>query len=172
VGACRHSLLQNNLCFQFLAFKMQSIVWAIICICVLGVNDAAYVFADRQAIAASVNSTQLIGRRRVSQLTITQADQGKSFEIRRGDRIAIRLAESPTTGYRWAIDQINPEAIALIDSTFSLGSEAGVGGGGVRTFTFQAKTAGTAQIRLKKWRDWEGDSSIDERFDVTVRVRD
>lgn len=108
----------------------------------------------------------------MSELTITQADGGKLFAVRPGDAIAIRLPENPTTGYQWAIDPGNSEIIEQLESVFSPGSETSIGSGGVRIFTFRAKTPGTVQMRLKKWRSWQGDSSIVERFEVTIQVRE
>jgi inhibitor of cysteine peptidase len=45
-----------------------------------------------------------------------------------------------------------------------------VGRGGTRTFTFIGKNAGTVDLQLKLWREWEGDSSIRERFEVTIDI--
>jgi predicted secreted protein len=45
------------------------------------------------------------------------------------------------------------------------------GSGGVHTFTFTAKHAGTSPLSLKAWRSWEGDSSVVARFSVTVQVQ-
>ena len=45
-----------------------------------------------------------------------------------------------------------------------------IGAGGTRTFTFIAKNAGTVDLQLKLWREWEGDSSIRERFEVTIDI--
>jgi inhibitor of cysteine peptidase len=104
-------------------------------------------------------------------LTLTQADNGKSVEARQGDPIVIRLDENPTTGYRWAVDKSNDGVIALQHMDYAQASGTGVGGGGQRTFTFKAIGSGTAAIQLKLWRDWEGDKSITDRFNVTVQVR-
>ena len=50
-------------------------------------------------------------------------------------------------------------------------ADSGIGGGGTRSFTLKAEHPGIMQVRLKLWRDWEGESSIVERFTVTIRVR-
>ena len=118
------------------------------------------------------NDFTCIESKTVSQLTITQADRGKTFTVRRGDRIVIKLAENPTTGYEWAIDNIDSKAIKLEDSELSLPENAGLGAGGERIFTFQTKATGISRLQLKEWRSWLGDRSIIQRFEVTFQIRD
>lgn len=108
----------------------------------------------------------------MGKLSITEADKGKTLEVRRDDLIVVRLPENPTTGYRWALDEDQHEILFLEKSEFSLPKSPKVGGGGTRIFTFRAKRAGTAQIRLKNWRDWEGEASVIDRFDSETVVRD
>lgn len=107
----------------------------------------------------------------MSELNLTQADKGKSFEVHRDDVIVIRLKENPSTGYRWAVDKADDRILAFQSSEFSLPADTKIGGGGMRTFAFKAKTADTVHIQLKHWREWEGNDSIIDRFDVTVVAR-
>lgn len=116
------------------------------------------------------NDSNCIESKTVSQLTITQADRGKTFTVRNGDVIIINLAENPSTGYEWAIDKIDSNALELQNSEFSLPENAGLGGGGERIFTFRTKATGTTRLQLKEWRPWSGDRSIVQRFDVTFQI--
>jgi inhibitor of cysteine peptidase len=102
-------------------------------------------------------------------LTLTQTDKHRSFNVQKGDQVVVRLEESPTTGHRWAIDDVGPAILTLQNDDFSPAG-SGVGGGGERTLTFIAQNAGTTHIQLKLWRDWEGPKSITSRFDVAVSV--
>jgi len=104
-------------------------------------------------------------------ITITQADKGKTFEVRPGDTLRVELAENPTTGYRWAIDRTDERIVELAGSEYQPAPSSGVGGGGLRTFTFKALRPGAARVELKYWREWQGDSSIVERFDCTIDVK-
>jgi inhibitor of cysteine peptidase len=112
-----------------------------------------------------------IRRFNLSELTLREADGGKTLAVQLGDTIAICLPENPTTGYRWAIDQTDSQILALQNSLLALATEAGIGAGGMRTLIFQAKTPGTVQLRLKNWRDWQGDDSVIDRFEVAIQVR-
>ena len=122
------------------------------------------------AVIVANDSNCFIESKTVSQLTITQTDQGKIFTVRRGDGSVINLPENPTTGYQWAIARIDANLIELQNSEFSLPENAGVGGGGERIFTFKTKATGTARLQLKEWRPSAGDRSLVRRFNVTLQI--
>ena len=106
----------------------------------------------------------------MSTISLTQADKGKTVTVHTGDEIVINLAENPTTGYRWAVDQTDATALTSQNPTFSATPGGAIGGGGTRTFTFTAKQHGTVHLQLKLLRAWQGDSSIIDRFDVTIEI--
>jgi inhibitor of cysteine peptidase len=105
-------------------------------------------------------------------LTIGETDNGKSFQIRRGETVTLRLPGNPTTGYTWAVDEIDKKIMELVDSSYTRSSPERIGSGGWRTLVFKAISAGTSPIKLKYWRVWEGDASVVKRFDITVQVND
>jgi len=101
--------------------------------------------------------------------TLTEADNGKDIDVHVGDTIVLRLAENPTTGFRWAFDDLDTAAVSAKDGDHSQSSEA-VGSGGETTWTLTPTAAGATPVKLKLWRHWEGDSSIRKRFAVTLKV--
>jgi inhibitor of cysteine peptidase len=98
----------------------------------------------------------------------TSKDNGATLHAHVGDELVVRLPETPGTGFRWHID-VSPVNLALRQDAFDP-SGSGVGGQGTRTFEFHAQTAGTTVLGLKRWREWEGDASVAERFDATIHV--
>lgn len=104
------------------------------------------------------------------ELTLTREHSGGRFRVGSGDAIIIRLAENPTTGYRWALDSIEGSGVTLEGMTFDR-AEPNIGAGGTRTITYKASQAGTARIQLKRRREWERDGSEIERFEVTIEVQ-
>jgi inhibitor of cysteine peptidase len=104
-------------------------------------------------------------------ITLTRAEDGKSIEVQVGDLIIVSLDENPTTGFRWAVDKSDEDVAALLSSEYAAAPGSKVGRGGRRVVTFQVRKAGISTIQLKRWRAWEGDSSITQRFSVTLRVR-
>ena len=106
----------------------------------------------------------------MSVVKLSREDNGKLIELRKGDMMIVSLQETPTTGYRWAVDNIDEEILQLQDEGFRIAPEAGVGGRGTRTFSFRAITAGSANLKLKLRREWLGDASITERYSLTINV--
>ncbi|HEX3244072.1 MAG TPA: protease inhibitor I42 family protein, partial [Chloroflexota bacterium] len=62
-------------------------------------------------------------------ITLTQADNGAAFEITPGSRVVLQLAESPSTGYVWAVDELDQQVLSVEDSSISLSADTQVGGG-------------------------------------------
>lgn len=88
-----------------------------------------------------------------------------------GETILVRLDETPTSGYRWAVDHVDEKVLAPEGSEFELPTDAAIGAGGRRTFVFKAISRGTGQIALTLRREWEGPGSAIDHFEVSVGVQ-
>jgi len=99
---------------------------------------------------------------------LTAGDNGKPFTLHPGSRGELHLPETPTTGYVWAIGG-SPTILAVGEGEFTP-QGTGLGGGGERRWVITAKTAGTSTLSLKRWREWEGDASVIERYQVSFNV--
>ena len=106
----------------------------------------------------------------MSILKVGREDNGKLIKPRQGDVITVSLQETPATGYRWAVEPIDEKILELENEGFCTAPKAGIGGGGTRTFTFQAIAAGRGNLQLKLRREWLGDASIIERYGLTIEV--
>jgi inhibitor of cysteine peptidase len=106
----------------------------------------------------------------LSGAAVTRVENGAVVDVKMSDLVEVRLDENPTTGYRWAPEGIDEAILELEVQEFISSPDAGVGGGGSRTFCFRVVSPGIASITLKKWREWEGNSSVLERFQATVRA--
>ena len=106
----------------------------------------------------------------MSVITVTAADQGGTVTLQPGQRLIVQLAENPTTGFRWAKVQGDEEIIPLKDSTYVVISAAAIGGGGQRNFIFEAGKPGSTPLQFKLWREWEGESSVQQRFGIKLVV--
>jgi inhibitor of cysteine peptidase len=105
----------------------------------------------------------------VADIPVTAAQHDTVVVARVGDVLAVRLADNPTTGYRWEL--VPPDAGAVtLDAEGFEPSSAAVGSGGTATWRLRVAQAGRVDLHLKRWRPWEGDRSVIERFDVTVDV--
>ena len=98
-------------------------------------------------------------------MILTEEDQGRTVEVEALSLITVRLKENPTTGYRWAVE--TAEGLEIVGDNFEK-MGAGLGAGGAHIFQFRAAGTGSHRVSLRKWRDWEGESSIIERFNITI----
>ncbi|EEM44581.1 hypothetical protein bthur0005_56340 [Bacillus thuringiensis serovar pakistani str. T13001] len=102
---------------------------------------------------------------------ITQENYGEHIHIPTGQFLSLYLAENPTTGYHWTTTNINHQ-IPLVGEHFQPNNtgDGTVGKPGVHKFQFKAIEPGVTKLQLKKWRSWEGDSSIIDKFYVWVHI--
>jgi inhibitor of cysteine peptidase len=87
-------------------------------------------------------------------LRLSETDNGAAKRARLAEEVVLELQESPSTGYRWAIETTG-DAVTEIESTFIPLSDAGIGGGGQRLVRFVAAHPGSAEIRAVLRRAWE-----------------
>jgi len=100
-------------------------------------------------------------------MILTYQQSGGSFETSISDPVVVRLEENPTTGYRWTLEK--KDNLELERDYFERESSA-IGAAGFRVFIFRTPRAGLQELRMKNWREWEGDSSIICRFSANILV--
>lgn len=105
-------------------------------------------------------------------LTLKEDDRGRAFTVDQDGSIEVRLRANPTTGYVWALDEVDDSVLAVHGYEFLLPEDPQFGEGGAQVFSFTATAAGVSVIRLKHWREWEGIGSIIDWFEVTITVRE
>ena len=103
------------------------------------------------------------------QLVLTAQNDGQTIDVRVGQTVIVNLPENATTGYRWAIEQMDPRLVEAREAKPQYPSGA-IGSGGRAEWVFLPKAPGTTLITLKQWRPWEGAKSIVERFHIQLRV--
>jgi inhibitor of cysteine peptidase len=102
-------------------------------------------------------------------MTLTEADNGKTIALHRGDAVVVRLSVPAATGYSWAWEDRGADIVRVVDDA---SAQIGTAVGGQRyvQWTLEATSTGAARLRLKQWREWEGDASIVKRFEVLLQV--
>ncbi len=106
-----------------------------------------------------------------NKIKLSEADRGKTISVNTGDVIIISLTENPTTGFQWEMDNIDNRVIVLEKELFSEPGDGGIGSGGTKSYVFKALTSGNQLIQLKYWKAWEGEGSVDKRFDITLSIK-
>ncbi len=100
---------------------------------------------------------------------LTSADNGGTFDLRVGEEVGLRLPENASTGYRWAVDAVDATFVEIEEGEYVSTSKT-LGGGGEAQWLVKAKVPGVTQIKLKRWRGWEGEGSIIERYEINLRI--
>ena len=103
-------------------------------------------------------------------VTLTAADNGKVVDVVEREAIALRLRENAATGYRWEFDGLDRTYIEAQGGESVSQADASGTGGDTRWILVPRKR-GTVEVRLKRWRPWEGEESVRERFAVTLKIR-
>jgi inhibitor of cysteine peptidase len=103
----------------------------------------------------------------MAELVLTQTQSGLRVSAAPADVIVIRLAEHPTTGYRWQVE--NAAGLMLTRDDFT-GSSSAPGAGGERTFRFTVQQSDIARLALSLRRPWEADTTPAAHFEITVEV--
>lgn len=106
----------------------------------------------------------------MSTRTLVESDDGTCIPAKVGDVIEIHLAENPTTGYRWAFEEVGSGVRVERDEFHLSGTPLVPGAGGVHEWRLKTETAGHQTVRLRLWRDWEGESGVIRRFAVDFEV--
>jgi inhibitor of cysteine peptidase len=105
-------------------------------------------------------------------LSLTKADAGKSIDLKHGDEIEIKLEGNITTGYAWEASDYDNTVLEMVGEEPEYKSDSSlVGAGGMFTFRFRARAAGSTTLNLIYYRSFEPDVPPIETFDVTVNVR-
>ena len=104
-----------------------------------------------------------------SSLTVTQAQNGGTTALAKGEMLTVELAGNPTTGYEWTVTQMDAAFLRLEESIYAPDSSA-IGSGGTYTFRFEALKAGSTALGLAYRRSWETTAS-DQTFSLTVNIQ-
>jgi inhibitor of cysteine peptidase len=106
----------------------------------------------------------------VSELILTRLDATRSIDVRLGTPVTLRLAETPSTGYRWHLCQLDHTLLSVQSSEFSPSAATRVGGGGTRTIRLILNAPGSATLSLSKRRAWGSASAAVDQFAVTLNI--
>ncbi len=108
--------------------------------------------------------------RAMSEVNLSKVNNGQVVALKRGQVLILHLDENPTTGYRWSKPTLDTQVLQLKSDNFHLPSNAGIGSSGQHVFTFQANNPGEVKLQLKNLREWSGEQSTIEQFEVTIQV--
>jgi inhibitor of cysteine peptidase len=103
-------------------------------------------------------------------IEIDKSYDEREVDMKVGDVAEVKLAENPTTGYRWVF-AAKPEPVCKIaDDSFEPAGGA-PGAGGTHRWKFEAVSSGTGAVELEYRRPWEKNAAAGQTFKLSIRVR-
>jgi inhibitor of cysteine peptidase len=106
----------------------------------------------------------------MAEIAVKQDQNGSTVSAKVGDSLIVELPENPTTGFRWVPGELDASIVAPQSDEFILGSNTGVGAGGVKVFRFLVKGHGSARVQLRLARAWE--SGVPSKlFEIHINVQ-
>jgi inhibitor of cysteine peptidase len=106
----------------------------------------------------------------VALVLLGEADAGRARAAARGDIVVIRLDETPTSGYRWEIEEFDPVVLRVTGEGYRAAPAGGLGAPGSHELRFVVVGRGDGRIRLALRRPWESGSSSTRRFETTIQA--
>src|SRR5262249_53305235 len=108
-------------------------------------------------------------------VTLTDDDLKKDnvkVELAKGDKLQLKLAANPTTGFTWVIgSKDNPALKSAGKPEYTADKKGKVGGGGVQVFTFTAEAAGEADLEMQYKRPFEKDKEPAKTYKFKVVIK-
>jgi inhibitor of cysteine peptidase len=101
-------------------------------------------------------------------MILNYQDRGSTVNVEAQSLVIVNLEENPSTGYMWKVE--TAEGLEIISDSFEKESNA-LGATGMRTFQFRASESGSHNLSIKKWRKWEGETSIIDCFYAIIVVK-
>jgi len=101
---------------------------------------------------------------------LDESSDGQAITLRVGERFTLRLAENPSTGFRWQLVAAAAPACALADDRFEPALRP-PGRPGVHVWEFDAAQAGDGRVALTYRRTWERRRAPARTFTLHVQVR-
>jgi len=99
----------------------------------------------------------------------TEQDNGASVSASLGESFELRLAENPTTGYRWHIAEWDRSILEVTRDEFHPPDTPQAGAGGEHVWEFAARAPGSLSLRLA-YRRRGGSASPAKEFSLNISV--
>lgn len=125
-----------------------------------------------KTLAAMALASPLLfgGPARADVLRLTEADSGKSFALRQGDEVELRLPEIASTGFVWSEATDGAPALKALGRASDY-PHAMPGAPGVAIFRYRAQAEGAAVLSLRLARGWETDKPPAREFSAQFEIQ-
>jgi predicted secreted protein len=104
----------------------------------------------------------------VATIEITEDNAKQHHRASPGDRLVIRLTETPTSGFQWQLDDHDPAALKPAGDEFVPATDDRMGGGGTHEFRFVVVSPSSSALSLGLRRSWETGKAAAQNFRTTI----
>ncbi len=124
-------------------------------------NTSEHIAEDNYTV---VNETTETGQ------VVTEADNGTSISLEKGENFTLNLTENPSTGYAWELNV--SEGLSILDDKYigNPNPEHLEGVPGIHSWVIEAVASGSQQVNGIYRRAWENTTGTEENFTLTVDV--
>ena len=98
---------------------------------------------------------------------LREQDAGTTVDVSIGDVAEVRLAENPTTGYRWAMKPLDEKRCVLVRDEFIPPAGTALGAGGERRWQLRALASGNCDFEVVYSRSSGGEPRV---YRVRLRI--
>ena len=108
------------------------------------------------------------------EVAIDEKKDGTEMVLFLGQTLSLSLAENPSTGYRWTVEDYKPTVLEQLETIFkpaSTSKPAPVGSGGTKIFGFLAKKVGETPLVLEYNRPWAETAKAEKTFSMKIKVQ-
>ena len=110
----------------------------------------------------------------VAEVKLDASNDNGQKELARGQTLVVTLDSNPTTGYSWAVADVDKAVLRQVGDAVYQSPNSNpnvVGAGGAQTYRFEAASAGATTLKLAYRRSWETGVAPIKTFTVQVVVR-
>jgi inhibitor of cysteine peptidase len=104
----------------------------------------------------------------VRTLYLNSTYNGRIVTVPVGDRVLIRLAENPTTGYSW--NATGSKGLTIVSDKYTAPGTGLMGAAGYHDWILSPQTVDTYTFKAVSLRPWEGASSAADTFAVVIQA--
>ena len=101
---------------------------------------------------------------------INKEVNGQEITLKQGQTLVLSIEGNPTTGYQWAVDELDESILAPAADPDYKSDSMLIGSGGTYTYKFNTVNLGETTLRLKYYRDFENDTPPVDFFEIHVTV--
>jgi len=103
-------------------------------------------------------------------IVVTEKESGKTFNVKKGEVVEIRLLGQLGTGFSWKA-AISSEYLEQVGSDVLTGDKQETSGWDTQVFQFKALKEGSTNVKFQYKRHWEKKEIVKKEFNCTVTIK-